>query len=302
MQNTRTHLPIDLQLKIHRMPKVEIHVHVEGATEPETFYALAEKNKVKLPVKNLDEWKDFFVFRDFPHFIQVYITAVNALKEPEDYAFLIEQFFAYQAKQNIVYTEAFLSATFMVQKFQTEPLLEALAEGMKQGEEKYGCKINFIPDIARQVPDLQDAVTDLVIEGHKRGLFIGLGVGGLEIGYPPELFTHSYQRAKAEGLRLVAHAGEAVGPESIWGAIRALKTERIGHGIRCVDDPELLAYLRDTQLPVEVNPWSNYCLGVADKTQPHPIRQMVDEGVYCTVNSDDPAMFSHLKLNLPTVA
>lgn len=292
MKNDTTHLSQALQNKVAKMPKVEIHVHVEGATGPETFYALAQKNKVKLPVKNLDEWKDFFEFRDFPHFIQVYITAVNALQKAEDYAFLIEQFYKYQAQQNIVYTEAFLSATFMVQKFKTEPLLEALAEGMKQGEAKYGCKINFIPDIARQLPQLQGKVTDLVIEGFKKGLFVGLGVGGLEIGYPPELFVESYQRAKAAGLHLVAHAGEAVGAESIWGAIRALKAERIGHGIRCVEDAELLAYLRDTQLPVEVSPWSNYCLGVAEKGKPHPIRQMMDAGVYCTVNSDDPAMFS----------
>ena len=107
-----------------------------------------------------------------------------------------------------------------------------------------------------------------------------------------ELFANTYAEARRQGLRVVAHAGEAVGPESIWGALKALKAERIGHGIRCLEDAELVEYLRQQQIPLEVSPQSNYCLGVVDRDRPHPIREMIDRGLYCTVNSDDPAMFA----------
>jgi adenosine deaminase len=283
---------MNLEERFRLMPKIELHVHVEGAVPAATYYRLAEKNHIKLPVNSLEEWEQFFEFRDFAHFIQVYIAASRAIQKPADFTAIIEAFYRNQQEQNIIYTEAFLSASLMVEKFDTEEILDALAEGMKRGEANYHVKINFIPDIARQVPHTQDAVLDLVIRGKERGIFIGLGLGGLEQGFPPELFTDTYTKANAAGLRLLAHAGEGVGPESIWGAIRSLNAERIGHGIRCIDDPALVRYLAETKLPVEVSPTSNYCLKLVAPDAPHPIRQMVDGGLFCTVNSDDPAMFS----------
>ncbi len=278
--------------KIGQMPKVELHVHVEGATKAEVFYSLAEQNKVKLPVNNLVEWKRFFEFKDFPHFIDVYKTAVTVFKKPGDYAFLIENFYKYQASQNIIYTEAFLSASFIVDQFSGSKILDAIESGIKKGSEKYGGRINFIPDITRNAPDTQNAVLNFVLEGKDRGLFIGLGLGGMENGYPPKLFKDVYAEARRNNLHVVAHAGEAVGPESIWGAIEELKVERIGHGIRCLEDKNLVKYLRDNQIPIEVSPTGNYCLGIVNKGKKHPIRQMVDAGLFCTVNTDDPAMFA----------
>lgn len=274
------------------MPKVELHVHVEGAIKAEVFYSLAKRNKVKLPVNNLEEWKRFFEFKDFPHFIDVYKTAVGVLKKPEDYAFLIEKFYKYQFDQNIIYTEAFLSASFIVQRFSGNEILDAIESGIKKGSEKYGQIINFIPDITRNDPDTKNDVLDFVLEGKDRGLFIGLGLGGMENGYPPELFKDVYAEARRNNLHVVAHAGEAVGPESIWGAIEELKVERIGHGIRCLEDKALVKHLRDNQIPIEISPTSNYCLGIVNKGETHPIKQMVDAGLYCTVNTDDPAMFA----------
>lgn len=278
--------------RLQAMPKAEIHVHVEGATDAETFYEIAQRNRIKLPTQSLEDWQNFFEFRDFSHFIEVYTTAVKCLKTPEDYAFMIEQFYKRQAEENILYSEAFLSASFMIQKFQDDEILAAIAAGSTAGQAKYGVQINLIPDIGREFPESQNRVLELALKGKERGLFIGLGIGGLEIGYPPELFTHTFTEATRQGLRIVAHAGEAVGPESIWGAINALKAERIGHGIRCLDAPELVKFLQQQQIPIEVSPQSNYCLGVVKRGQPHPIRAMVDAGLYCTVNSDDPAMFS----------
>lgn len=287
-----TSISPELAAQLRAMPKAEIHIHVEGATDAETFYQIARRNHVELPTSSLEEWKSFFEFRDFSHFIQVYAAAVQGLQTPEDYALIIERFYKRQVEENIRYTEAFLSASFLTQKFQDDEILDAIATGRAAGESKYGCQINLIPDIAREIPDSQERVLEFVVKGKERGLFVGLGVGGLEIGYPPELFTTTFAEAHRQGLRLVAHAGEAAGAESIWGAVNTLKVERIGHGIRCLDDPELTKVLRQRQIPLEVSPQSNYCLGVVELSQPHPIRKMVDAGLYCTVNSDDPAMFS----------
>ncbi|MBE9102693.1 adenosine deaminase [Vacuolonema iberomarrocanum] len=289
---TVTPISSELAEQLHAMPKAEIHVHLEGATDAETFYQMAQRNHVELPVASLDEWKAFFEFRDFPHFIDVYTTAVKCLQTPEDYALMIEQLYKRQAEQNIRYTEAFLSASFATQKLQDDEILDAIAAACKTGAEKYQCQIHFIPDISREIPDSQHRVLDFVIKGKERGLFLGLGMGGLENGYPAELFAETYAEAQRQGLRVVAHAGEAVGPESIWGAVTALNAERIGHGIRCLADAELVDFLRQHQIPLEVSPNSNYCLGVVAWERPHPIRAMVDAGLYCTVNSDDPAMFA----------
>ncbi len=289
---TATSISPEIAERLRAMPKVEIHVHVEGATDAETFYQMAQRNQVELPTDSLEAWKSFFEFRDFSHFIQVYTAAVKCLQTPEDYALMIERLYKRQAEENIRYTEAFLSASFLKQKFQDDEILDAIAAGRAAGEAKYDCRINLIPDIAREIPDSQDHVLEFVMRGKERGLFVGLGVGGLEVGYPPELFAETYAAAHRQGLRLVAHAGEAVGAESIWGAVNTLKAERIGHGIRCLDDPKLVEVLRQHQIPLEVSPQSNYCLGVVKPDQPHPIHKMVDAGLYCTVNSDDPAMFS----------
>ena len=279
-------------MELRAMPKVELHIHIEGAVSPETYYALAEKNNTKLPCNNLKEWKDFFKFENFAHFIDVYMLAVSTIKEPEDFSFIIENFYKYQKSQNIIYSEAYLSASLIVGKFDNTEILDAIEKGMKEGERKYNVKVNIKPDIARNIPETKDKVLDLVIQGHSRGLFIGLGLGGLEEGFPASMFEETYNKATSTGMKVVAHAGEGVGPESIWQSIRLLKAQRIGHGIRSVDDPELLEYLKKTQLPIEVSPTSNYRLGLVADTDKHPIRKMVDSGVLCTLNSDDPAMFS----------
>ena len=129
------------------------------------------------------------------------------------------------------------------------------------------------------VPESQDRVLEFVLKGKKSGLFIGLGLGGLEDGFPPGLFVESFAEARRAGLRTVAHAGEAAGPESIWGAIDELKVERIGHGVRCIEDPVLMKALRQRQVPMEVCPISNYCLGIVKKGEMHPIREMHDAGL-----------------------
>ncbi|HML24254.1 MAG TPA: adenosine deaminase [Aggregatilinea sp.] len=281
-----------LAQRLQAMPKVEIHVHLEGATDADTVWGMAKRNGVALPAASLDEWRAFYEFRDFDHFIQVYMSAAACMQTVDDFIAMTESFIQRQAQQNVRYCEVFLSASLLLDKIPEDELIDAFIEGARSGEEKYGTRVAFIPDIGRNLPDTRFRVLDFVLKGQDRGAFIGLGLGGAEVGFPPEMFTDVYDEAARHGLHLVAHAGETEGPASIWGALRSLHAERIGHGVRALDDDTLVDYLRETQIPLEVSPKSNYRLKVVPTDQPHPIRELVDRGVYVTVNSDDPPMFS----------
>jgi adenosine deaminase len=289
---TDTIVPPELACRLQTMPKVELHVHLEGATDAATVWELARRNKVQLPVPTLEDWQSMYAFRDFNHFIEVYLLAVSCMQTPDDFAFMTEQFVHGQAQQNIRYCEVFLSATYMLDKLPLDELIDALAQGAQRGEELYGTRIRFIPDITREAPESGYRVLDFVLEGQKQGLFIGLGIGGKEIGFPLEPFSDVFAEARRYGLHVVAHAGETGGPQSIWSVLNALQVERIGHGVRALEDPQLVDHLRQTQIPLEVSPCSNYRLKVVPCDRPHPIRALMDQGVYVTVNSDDPAMFA----------
>jgi adenosine deaminase len=274
------------------MPKAEIHVHLEGATRAETSFTIARRNGVELPVATLDEWRRYFAFRDFPHFIEVYHATVDTIRTGDDLALMIAQFYVDQARQNIRYTEAFISISLHLRRLSADTILDALAQGIARGSGVTDARVAFIADIAREDVDLQEAVLELALRGAQRGIIIGLGLGGLEAEYPPSLFRDTYARARANGLHVVAHAGEAAGWESIRGAIDELDVTRIGHGFRVMESPELVADLRKRGTIFEVCPVSNYTLGTLPPDRPHPIRAMVDSGLRCTLNSDDPSMFS----------
>jgi adenosine deaminase len=162
---------------------------------------------------------------------------------------------------------------------------------MDLAERESGVRIALIADISRELPESRHRVAELAVQGYKRGVFIGLGLGGPEVGFPPQLFEDAYARAREAGLRVVAHAGETGGPASVRGALDTLGAERIGHGVQSLEDTDLIERLRRDGTPLEVCPQSNYRLGVAKTGEPHPIRALLDAGVRCTVNSDDPAMF-----------
>jgi adenosine deaminase len=283
-----------LEARLRAMPKVEIHVHLEGATDAETVYAMAQRNNVALPAPTLDAWKAFYKFRDFNHFVEVYLAAAACMKTAEDYHAMVESFVRRQAAQNILYSEAYFSPSLHFGKMSNVDLIAALAAGARAAEGQTGSRVRFISDISRESPHLQGQVLDFTLQARDEadGLFIGLGVGGPEVGHPPEDFTETFAEARRQGLRVVAHAGETEGAHSVKGALHALQAERIGHGVRSLEDAGVVAELRERQTPVEVSPQSNYCLGVAKRDQPHPIRRMIDAGLNCSVNSDDPPMFS----------
>ncbi len=281
-----------LEARIRAMPKVEIHVHLEGAQGPETIWRMAEQNGVALPAPSLDEWKRYYEFTDFNHFIRVYLAASACMRTPQDFADMTEAFHRYQASQNIVYTEAFLSASLFVDKMPHQELRDALRRGCEIGREQYGVEVRFIPDVARNFAVSQQAVLDFTIAGFEEGLFLGLGLGGIEAGFPPEMFTDTFARAREAGMHVVAHAGEGAGAASVRGAVESLHAERIGHGIRILEDPDTVRLLRELEIPIEVCPISNYRTGVLAASATHPIFEMMREGLFCTLNSDDPPMFS----------
>jgi adenosine deaminase len=185
-----------------------------------------------------------------------------------------------------------MSMSLHLRRLSAPEILDALAQGIERGQTVSDSRVQFIADISREDPHTQGAVLDLALHGQRRGLIIGVGLGGLEKEFPPHLFRDTYARARDAGLQVVAHAGEAAGWESIREAIDELQVTRIGHGIRIVDSPEYAAEMRERNIAFEVCPVSNYAIGATPLDQPHPIRKMIDLGVRCTVNTDDPAMFS----------
>ncbi|HSD85424.1 MAG TPA: adenosine deaminase [Anaerolineae bacterium] len=289
---TITSVTDELIQRLRVMPKIELHVHLEGATDAATVWELARRNHVSLPAATLEEWRSLYTFRDFNHFLEIYLRATGCMQTPADFAFMTEQFLKRQAQHNIKYCEVFLSASYLLDKFPQDEIIAALREGTGRGEAAYGTQLRFIPDFTRNLPESAPRVLDFALRGQEHGIFIGLGMGGQEVGFPPELFTEIYAEARRQGLHVVAHAGETEGPPSIWGAILSLQVERIGHGVRALEDPQLVEHLHQTQIPLEVSPYSNYRLKVVPIDQPHPIRALLDQGVYVTVNTDDPAMFS----------
>ena len=280
-----------LEARIGAMPKAEIHVHLEGATTAETYFEIARRNGIELPAHELPQWKEFFHFRDFNHFIEVYVTSTKMLRSAADYELLLRRFAAQQAALKVKYSETFVSCSLIPQGAAAAEFLDALRRGIDAAERDSGVRIALIADISRELPDSRHRVVQLAIEGHKRGVFAGLGLGGPEIGFPPELFADAYAAARKAGLHLVAHAGETGGAKSVRGALDALHAQRIGHGVQSLEDPELVERLRQHGTPLEICPQSNYRLGIVKAGEPHPIRALFDAGVRCTVNSDDPAMF-----------
>ena len=278
---------------VREMPKVELHVHLEGSIRPEILLTLADRNGVALPAKDVAGVKEFYRFTDFDHFIRVYFAISDCLRTLDDYVLIARDFGAEMARQNIRYAEVTFTPHTNVTNtgLPFEDILAALNEGRSQAEQEFGVRFQWVLDIVRDYPDSRHQVAQWAASALDDGV-VGFGLGGTERGHPPEWFSDAFSVAREAGLHSVPHAGEVAGPESVWGAIRALGAERIGHGVRSVEDPALIDYLREHQIPLEVSPTSNICLGVYASLDEHPIRWLWDHGLYVTVNSDDPPMFN----------
>jgi adenosine deaminase len=254
---------------------------------------LAERNDVILPAQDLEGLRAFYHFTNFDHFIQVYFAISGCLKTVGDFDLIAYEFGADMARQNIRYAEVtFTPHTNVINTgLPFGEILAGLNDGRARARADFGVEFQWVLDIVRNNPDTRQQVTEWAVGAMDQGV-VGFGLGGIEEGYPADLFTDAYSVAMEAGLHSVPHAGEHVGPESVWGAIRALKADRIGHGVRSVEDPALVEYLREQQIPLEVCPTSNLCLGTYPSYEEHPIRWLWEQGVYVTLNSDDPPMFN----------
>lgn len=277
---------------IREMPKVELHVHLEGSIRPATLLILAERNGIPLPASDPRGLEEFYHFTDFDHFIQVYVTISRCLRTADDFRLIAYEFGAEMARQRIRYAEVTFSPYTHVTNtgLPFAEIVAALNDGRRCARSDFGVEFQWVFDIVRHDPSSQHTVVRWAASALDQGV-VALGLGGTERGYPPEWFTESFAEARRAGLHRVPHAGEVAGPESVWGAIRYLDAERIGHGVRSGEDPELLAYLRDHQIPLELCLTSNLCLGVYPSLSDHPVRRLWDQGLYLTINSDDPPMF-----------
>jgi adenosine deaminase len=278
------------------MPKVELHVHLEGSIRPETLILLAQRNGVRLPADTVDGLKEWYTFQDFAHFITIYLAISSCICTPDDIELIARDFLRGQAEQNIRYSEVtFTPYTHysLHRRIPFEEQLAALTRAREWGECELGVGVGWVFDISRNVRPIEHGITvaEWAIAARNQGV-VALGIGGPEIGHPPELFQSAFDRAYEAGLPAVPHAGETVGAESVWGAVTAIRARRIGHGVRCLEDPELVTLLRERQIPLEVCPSSNVCLGVVPTLADHPLPRLLAEGLYVTINSDDPPMFN----------
>jgi aminodeoxyfutalosine deaminase len=285
---------VSLDRFLMRLPKVELHVHLEGAMRPAVLLELARRNHIDLPAQDEAGLKRWFRFTSFEHFVQVYLACSRSLRSPEDFQLLALDFLTEQAYQNVVYTEAhFTISTHLANGVNGDEVLAALTEAIAEGERRHGITLRLIPDIVRNVGvEPADRTLDWALAGWRRGVVAALGLSGSERLYPNEPFREHFATARREGLHRVVHAGEHAGPESIRSALQVCGAERIGHGVRALEDPALIEELRDAQIPLEVCPTSNVCLGVVPDLQSHPFHQLYRSGLALSVNSDDPAFFN----------
>ena len=279
---------------IQAMPKVELHVHLQGATQPETLLLLARRNKVALPADTVEGIRQWYNFKDFRHFIDIYVEICRCLQNADDLELMARELLSNQAAQHIVYSEVTYTPALRdhYNGFTFDQQLVALNRANDWAQAELGVSMGIVIDIPRDItPEEGDLYAEWAISGYGQGV-VAFGIGGYEPGNPPEKYAAAFKRVYEAGLPCVPHAGEKAGPESIWSALKVCNAVRIGHGVRCMEDPALVEHLRERQIPLEVSPTSNICLGVFERFGDHALPKMLDAGLYVTINSDDPPMFN----------
>jgi aminodeoxyfutalosine deaminase len=286
---------MSLESYLRAAPKAELHVHLEGSIKPATALDLARRNGVGLPDDVLAVLEGRSGYRDFEHFIRVYVAVTRCLRTAEDYERIVVEHAAGLARQHVRYTEVTFSPSTHA-LFLGVPegvFLDGLARGRRRAAEELGVEIRWIFDIVARTAEparYYGYTTSVAIEQGHDGV-VALGLVGMGIDREADAFVPYVERARAAGLHFVPHAGELRGPEQVWAALRVLGAERLGHGVRSGEDPALVAHLAANGIPLEVCPTSNVRLGVYPDLAAHPLRRLHDAGVRVTVNSDDPSLF-----------
>jgi adenosine deaminase len=272
------------------VPKIENHLHLEGAIPHETLWQLIQKYGGDKTVTNYELLKEKFMYRNFNHFLETWLWKNSFIREYEDFTFLSDAIFKDLVKQNIKYAEIFISPSEFRSTLEIQKIVEAISKSINVNTEIH---VSLIVDLVRNLGSENAMKTLYEINEVRDYGIIGIGLGGQEKEFPPELFTDVFEKARKFGFKTTAHAGEAAGPESIWGAIRSLKVDRIGHGTRAVEDPELMKFLAENKIPIELCPLSNLRTKVIDSIEDHPVKTFIEMGIPVSINTDDPKMFGN---------
>jgi aminodeoxyfutalosine deaminase len=280
------------KIEPHPFPKIELHVHLEATVRPERLLEIARRNDFALPADSAEGIRDLYRYRDFDHFIQVWILTTNALQTADDFRQVVVDYAAEAARHGAVYVEGIFSPIERTWRgVSWDDLFSGYCDGAQEARDRHGVEMLLTPDITRGAP--VENGFELVRRATKyreRGI-AGIGLGGEEALYPPEKFTEVFALVQEEGFGSVPHAGEVAGPESIRGAIDSLHADRIRHGIRAVEDSALLEELAERRVVLDVTPLSNLRTGVVASLEDHPLPELVAAGIPCTVSTDDPEMF-----------
>ena len=293
---------------IRSLPKAELHLHLEGTVDPATLAELSRRHPTPLTTSNEryaniadsgrvfseDEARELYRYEDFTGFLLAFKAVTERLRTADDYELVTYRMMQKLRAQNVVHAEAYVSVGVVHWRgAEFAPLFDGLEAGRQRGEREFGMSLYWIFDAVRHFgPRRAERVLDEALALRKRSdSIVGIGLGGDERRAPPERFREVYARARAEGLRTTIHAGETVGAESVWSALRELKPDRIGHGLRAGDDPKLVSFLATQQVPVEVCISSNVMTGCCPSAADHSARKLFAAGVLITLNTDDPDMF-----------
>jgi adenosine deaminase len=282
---------IELKQWVATLPKVELHLHIEGSLEPDLMMTLAEKHQVTLPYANIEEVKTAYNFDNLQSFLDLYYFGASVLKDEDDFYLLMWNYLLKCKEDNVVHVEImFDPQTHTERGIGFDVFMPGFKRAIKQAEQEWGQSCLLIMSFLRHLTE-QSAIGTLNASTPYLEDIIAVGLDSGELGNPPEKFTQVFKMAKELGLKRVAHAGEEGPAEYVWGALKALDVHRIDHGVRSVEDPELIKFLIQSQHPLTVCPLSNTKLKVFKHMQEHNVLQLLDLGLMATINADDPSYF-----------
>jgi adenosine deaminase len=276
---------------IHGIPKAELHIHIEGALEPELMFDIAAKNGLRLPFESIADIRRAYNFKNLQSFLDIYYEGARVLLDEDDFYRLTRTYLQKAVEQNVRHTEIFFDPQTHTErgiKFGT--VVEGIHRALMDAERQLGLSSKLIMCFLRHL-SAADAMNTLKEALPFKDWIAAVGLDSSESGFPPEKFKEVFDMARQKGFKTVAHAGEEGPPEYIWQALKLLKVERIDHGVRCVEDTGLVEYLVKNQIPLTVCPLSNIKLKVFDRLERHNLLKMLELGLRVTVNSDDPAYF-----------
>jgi len=275
------------------MPKVELHLHLEGSIRPALLLELAGRNRVDLGVETVEELAALYRFRDFQHFIELYVVGMSAIRTGDDLLCAIDALATELASQQVRYAEVTTTAyAHHANGMHIEEYRDALDIGVRRARDDHHIELRWIVDIPRSFEPPEERWTAQMLTGpHAPSDVVAIGLGGPEAQYPPDWYAASFEEAASAGLSSVLHAGEVAGPPSVWKSLE-LGTARVGHGVRSMEDPTLVEHLAQRQVPLEVSVTSNVLLGVCTSLEAHPLPAMLEAGLNVSINTDDPAYFS----------